>query len=141
LAASVTAPGSLSSRDRERVELLLEHLEYGVVALNGWSALAYALGSVPWGGFPGGTLAAPASGIGRVHDPLLLPLVHNSIIRAPLVAWPEPPWFPWSPRGPQLARGLVALYAAIARGEPVLWPLARMLPDVILSAVCPAGRP
>ena len=141
LAASVTAPGSLSPRDRERVELLLEHLEYGVVALNGWSALAYALGSVPWGGFPGGTLAAPASGIGRVHDPLLLPLVHNSIIRAPLVAWPEPPWFPWSPRGPQLARGLVALYAAIARGEPVLWPLARMLPDVILSAVCPAGRP
>jgi len=141
LAASVTIPASLSARDRQRAELLVSHLEYGVVAVNGWSALAYALGNVPWGGFPGGTLAAPSSGIGRVHDPLLLPLVHNTILRSPLVVWPAPPWFPWHPQGESLTRGLVTLYAARARGGSGLGPLLRMLPDVLASAVRPPPRP
>jgi len=144
LAASITIPMTLASRDRQRAELLVEHLEYGVVAVNGWSALAYALGNVPWGGFPGGTLAAPASGIGRVHDPLLLPLVHNTILRTPLVVWPTPPWFSWHSGGVSLARGLVATYASIARGGLGLWPLVsvtRMLPDVFLSAIRPPARP
>ena len=103
LAASVTAP-TLPASDRERVELLVEHLEHGVVAVNTWSALAYSLASVPWGGFPSSTLASPRSGIGRVHDPLLLPLVHNAILRAPLAPWPVPPWLPWHPDGGRLAR-------------------------------------
>jgi acyl-CoA reductase-like NAD-dependent aldehyde dehydrogenase len=148
LAASVTIPATLAARDRQRAELFVEHLEYGVVAVNGWSALAYAMGNIPWGGFPGGTLAAPASGIGRVHDPLLLPLVHNTILRTPLVVWPTPPWFPWHAGGAKLARGLVATYASLARGGPGLGPLfgplvqlTRMLPDVLLSAVRPPARP
>jgi acyl-CoA reductase-like NAD-dependent aldehyde dehydrogenase len=141
LAASVTMPATLAARDRQRAELLVEHLEYGVVAVNGWSALAYALGNIPWGGFPGGTLAAPASGIGRVHDPLLLPLVHNTILRAPLIVWPAPPWFPWHRGGAKLTSGLLAMYASIARGGLGLGPLLRMLPDVLLSAVRPPARP
>ena len=141
LAASVTMPATLAARDRQRAELLVEHLEYGVVAVNGWSALAYALGNIPWGGFPGGTLAAPASGIGRVHDPLLLPLVHNTILRAPLIVWPAPPWFPWHRGGAKLTSGLLAMYASIARGGLGLGPLVRMLPDVLLSAVRPPARP
>jgi acyl-CoA reductase-like NAD-dependent aldehyde dehydrogenase len=141
LAASVTIPATLASRDRLRAELLVEHLEYGVVAVNGWSALAYSLANVPWGGFPGGTLAAPASGIGRVHDPLLLPLVHNAILRTPLVVWPAPPWFSWHAGGAKLARGLVATYASIARGGLGLGPLTLMLPEVFLSVIRPPARP
>jgi acyl-CoA reductase-like NAD-dependent aldehyde dehydrogenase len=141
LAASITIPATLAARDRQRADLLAGHLEYGVVAVNGWSAMSYAVGSVPWGGFPGGTLAAPGSGIGRVHDPLLLPLVHNTILRAPLVVWPAPPWFPWHAGAAKLTRGLVTMYAAIARGGRGLGPLVRMLPDVFLSAICPPPRP
>ena len=74
-------------------------------------------------------------GIGRVHDPLLLPLVHNTILRMPLVVWPTAPWFPWHAGGAKLARGLVAMDASIARGGLGLGPLVRMLPDVILSAI------
>ncbi|MFM8735698.1 MAG: aldehyde dehydrogenase family protein, partial [Pirellulales bacterium] len=48
LAASVTVPGSLPDHDARRVDLLVDHLEYGVVAVNTWSALAYAFASVPW---------------------------------------------------------------------------------------------
>ncbi len=131
LAATVVVPDSLSSRDRPRIDLLVEHLPYGVVAVNTWSALAYALGSVPWGGFPGGTLVEPASGIGFVHDPLMLPLVHNSILRAPLLVPVTPPWFPWHRSGRRLARGVIDVYAAIRRGTSGLWPLLKMLPAVM----------
>ena len=86
-------------------------------------------------------------GIGRVHDPLLLPLVHNTILRMPLVVWPTAPWFPWHAGGAKLARGLVAMDASIARGglglgppaQLVQWP--RMPPDVLLSAVRQPARP
>jgi hypothetical protein len=131
LAASVTAPETLDARDAARVDLLVEHLAYGVVARNTWSALAYALAHVPWGGFPGATLADPQSGIGHVHDPLLLPLVHNSIVRGPLAPWPAPAWVPWHPRGARLARGVLEAYAAVAAGRGAAWPILRMLPDVL----------
>ncbi len=131
LAASVTLPASLPAADARRVELLCEHLEYGVVAINTWSALAYAFGSVPWGGYPGGTLTNPQSGIGRVHDPLLLPLVHNAILRAPLAGWPRPPWFPWHRHGAALARGVIDMYSTILAGRSGFVPLLRMLPRVL----------
>ncbi|MFM8415519.1 MAG: hypothetical protein ACKOCX_12440 [Planctomycetota bacterium] len=131
LAASVTIPVTLDDRDRRRADLLVEHLRYGVVAVNTWSALAYAVTSVPWGGYPGGTLGDPGSGIGHVHDPLLLPLVHNSILEAPLAASLTPAWVPWHRSGMRLAGGLLAAYEAIAHGRSGLWPLAKMLPAVL----------
>jgi len=131
LGCSVTIPASLPPHDRQRVDLLVDHLEYGAVAVNTWVALAYAFGSVPWGGFPGGTLAEPGSGIGFVHDPLCLPLVHNSIVRGPLHAAAAPPWLPWHRYGAALARGAVDVYASLVRGGGGLWPLVKMLPRVL----------
>jgi hypothetical protein len=141
LAASVTIPDSLPPRDLRRAHLLAGHLEYGVVVINGWSALAYAAGNVPWGGFPGATLADPASGIGRVHDPLLLPLVHNSIVHMPLVVRPAAPWFPWHPGGRRLTDGLLATYAEIARGGPGIVPVLRMLPAAVRWSLRPLPPP
>ncbi len=131
LAASVTLPGNLSAHDAARAELFVEHLPFGTVAVNTWSALAYAMGSSPWGGFPGGTLADPKSGIGFVHDPLLLPLVHNTILRGPLVPRLAPAWLPWHTHGQRLSSGLVNVYGTIARGGRGLWPLVKMLPAVL----------
>ncbi len=131
LAASVTIPATLDARDRRRAELLAEHLRYGVVAVNTWAALAYAVASVPWGGYPGGTLAEPGSGIGHVHDPLLLPLVHNTLFEAPLATGLAPAWVPWHRSGRRLGRGLLDAYAAIAEGRSGLWPLVKMLPAVL----------
>ena len=131
LAASMTIPATLDARDRQRANLLAEHLRSGVVAVNTWVALAYAVTSVPWGGYPGGTLAEPASGIGHVHDPLLLPLVHNTILEAPLVTGLAPPWVPWHRSGGRVTRGLLDAYAEIAAGRSGLWPLAKMLPAVL----------
>jgi acyl-CoA reductase-like NAD-dependent aldehyde dehydrogenase len=131
LAASVTLPATSDPATRRRQEVLLDHLAHGVVAVNCWSALAYAMTSIPWGGFPGGTLEEPRSGLGTVHDPLLLPLVHNSILRGPLVVWPNPPWFPWHTRGARLTRGLIEMIDRAAAGRPTLLALLRLLPDVL----------
>lgn len=131
LAASVTIPNGLSAVDLRHVEQFVDHLAFGVVAVNTWSALAYALGNVPWGGFPGGTLASPKSGIGFVHDPLLLPLVHNSVICAPVWSPIRPPWFPWHSAGARLTRGVVDLYGRCAAGKSGLGTLLAMLPAVL----------
>jgi acyl-CoA reductase-like NAD-dependent aldehyde dehydrogenase len=131
LAASVTRPDDLSGPEAARAELLIEHLPFGVVAVNTWSALAYSLGNVPWGGLPGATLAQPRSGIGFVHDPLFLPLVHNTILRGPVSSRLVPAWFPWHRQGLRLARGLLDSYAGIARGGRGLWPIVRMVPAVL----------
>jgi hypothetical protein len=131
LAANVTVPPTLSPAEHARVERLIDGMRFGVVAVNIWSALAYSLGSVPWGGYPGGTLVDPKSGIGRVHDPLFLPTVHNTILRGPLAPWSTPAWFPWHRHGPRLARGMIDVYGEIARGGTGLWPLMRMLPEVL----------
>ena len=131
LAANVTLPKTSDPAVRRRQELLLDHLAYGVVAVNCWAALAYAFTSIPWGGYPGGTLQDPQSGLGMVHNPLLLPLVHNSILRGPLVSWPKPPWFAWNTRGVQLTRGVTDLYARAGAGRPTLLALMRLLPDVL----------
>ncbi|NCA10613.1 hypothetical protein EBR56_02195 [bacterium] len=131
LAASITLPPGLAAHDAARAELLVEHLPFGVVAVNTWSALGYSIGNIPWGGFPGGTLADPRSGIGFVHDPLFLPLVHNTILRGPLAPWPKPAWLPWHRNAAVLARGLIAMYAEFARGRSGLWQLARMVPSVL----------
>jgi hypothetical protein len=134
LAASVTIPGTLGNSESRRAATVVDHLEYGVVAVNTWSALAYAAASIPWGGIPGGTLTDPQSGIGWVHDPLLLPLVHNTILRAPLAAWLVPAWFPWHGGGRRLAQGVVAMYEAVARGGSPLPQLVRMLPAAVGQA-------
>ena len=131
LAASVTLPAGLSAAERHAAENLVDHLPFGVVAVNCWSAIAYAVGNVPWGGFPGATLADPRSGIGFVHDPLLLPLVHNSILRGPLLPSLRPAWFPWHGSGAALARGVVDLYRRRAEGREGWTTLLGMLPAVI----------
>lgn len=125
LAASVTMPGRGDPRDLRRAEALVEHLAFGVVAVNCWSAVAYAMAGVPWGGFPAATRAKPKSGIGFVHDPLLLPLVHNSIVRGPLASRLLPPFLPWHPRAAPLAREVVRLYDGGG-----LLSIARMLPNL-----------
>ena len=131
LAASVTVPQFLSSWDAARANLLLEHLPFGVVAQNCWSAIAYSMGAVPWGGHSGGTRSEPKSGIGFVHDPFLFPLIHNSIVRGPLVSRIRPPWFPWHTRSNFIFHRMVDLYAAVGKNRSGVMPLLRMMPSVL----------
>lgn len=76
-----------------RLDAVVRRLRYGAVAVNIWAAAAFVYGVTPWGGYPGATLADVQSGIGFVHNVRLLPRPVQSVIRAPFVPFPKPPWF------------------------------------------------
>ncbi len=95
LAASMSVPnGMRSGQSQLRLQDAIDQLRYGVVSLNQWSGLAFALMSPPWGGYPGGTRANPQSGIGWVHNSLMLTGIEKTVISAPLVVLPKPVWVP-----------------------------------------------
>lgn len=80
-------------------------LRYGTIAINGWTALGYLIGRAPWGAFPGHTYQDVQSGIGVVHNALLLHGTQKTVVRSPFRPFPRslrhrepslaprPPWF------------------------------------------------
>ncbi len=94
----------------ERFQRALGRLRYGTVAINHWPALAYAMMNIPWGGYPGGTLADPQSGIGWVHNPYQLGGVEKTVLEGPLVVRPKPFWFPSNRQANRLASKVLELY-------------------------------
>lgn len=106
-------------------ERAIAALRYGAVAVNSWTALGFLTPTLTWGGFPGGTLADVQSGIGVVHNALLLDRVERSVTRGPFrpfprnvptvlrtlslskgSALPKPPWFVTSRTGAAVSEGL-----------------------------------
>ncbi|HVX60344.1 MAG TPA: hypothetical protein VHC19_07080, partial [Pirellulales bacterium] len=94
----------------ERFQRALSRLRYGTVAINHWPALAYTMMNIPWGGYPGGTLADPQSGIGWVHNPYQLGGVEKTVLEGPLVVRPKPFWFPSNRQADRLASKVLELY-------------------------------
>lgn len=80
-------------------------LRYGTVAINAWTAVGYLTSRATWGAFPGHTLDDVQSGIGVVHNGLLLADTERTVVHGPfrpfprsvatgqLAISPRPPWF------------------------------------------------
>lgn len=68
-------------------------LRYGILGINQWPALAYAVGSLPWGGHPSSRLADVQSGLGWVHNSMMLDGIEKVVVRGPLRAMARPIWF------------------------------------------------
>lgn len=111
-----------SHADQARWQSAMARLRYGVVGVNVWPGLAYAMMCVPWGGFPGATLANPQSGIGWVHNTFFLEGVEKSVVEAPLAVRPKPLWFPTHRQAHVLAQRVLELYH-----RPAWWKLARLV--------------
>lgn len=75
------------------VEEAAAALRYGTVSINHWPAIGFALGTTPWGAFPGHTLDDVQSGIGSVHNTFLFDRPEKSVIYGPFRVFPLPPWF------------------------------------------------
>jgi acyl-CoA reductase-like NAD-dependent aldehyde dehydrogenase len=105
----------------EGFERAVAELRYGTVAINTWTAFAYLNAVHTWGGFPGATLDDVGSGIGVVHNTLLLDGVERSVVRGPFRPFPrslsaiggtgivsvlaKPPWFPSSRTAAAVSEG------------------------------------
>ncbi|MBW4042202.1 MAG: aldehyde dehydrogenase [Acidobacteria bacterium] len=80
-------------------------LRYGTIAINAWTGLGFLLAATPWGAFPGGTIADAGSGIGVVHNALLIDGAERTVLHGPFRPFPasvlageralspRPPWF------------------------------------------------
>jgi hypothetical protein len=87
-------------------------LTCGTVAINHWSAVSYALGNAPWGAYPGHTRERVGSGIGVVHNTLMLDGVIKTVLDAPFIIKPKPPWFCTHRRAHVVARKMVRFEAS-----------------------------
>jgi aldehyde dehydrogenase (NAD(P)+) len=90
----VPATSDRDSAAQKALERAIAELRYGSVCINVWPAVAYGLGTLPWGGHPSGTLENVGSGIGVGHNALLLDGVEKCVLRGPLAAFPKPLWYP-----------------------------------------------
>ncbi|MEZ4299971.1 MAG: aldehyde dehydrogenase family protein [Polyangiaceae bacterium] len=110
LSACLFAPSLYEEDNRveHEIERAVQGLEYGAVGVNVWPAVVYATPRAPWGGHPKGTLADVQSGIGFVHNPLLLPAIEKTIVRGPLVPLPKPPFIVGHKHALPAARKLTA---------------------------------
>ena len=83
----------------------IANLRYGTVAINTWTGFGYLTAGAPWGGFPGATLTDVQSGIGVVHNALLIDSPERAVAYGPFrpfprsfaggeaSLFPKPPWF------------------------------------------------
>ena len=98
-------------RIAKAVDEAIAKLRYGSVAVNHWSALAYALVTPAWGAYPGHTKDDIRSGNGAVHNTYLFDKPEKSVIRGPFVVKPKPTWFLDNRTAHEIGRKLTDIYA------------------------------
>ena len=99
-------------------ERAIQDLRYGNIAINGWTGFSFTAPTLSWGAFPGHTLDDVGSGIGIVHNGLLIDHVERSVLRGPFRPFPrgavspgsftilpKPPWFVTSRTGAEVSEG------------------------------------
>ena len=116
----------------------LVDLRYGCIAVNTWTGLGFLTPTASWGAFAGHTLDNVQSGIGIVHNALLLDGPERTVVRGPfrpsprsvlhgeMAISPRPPWFVTNPTAATTGRRLTAFAAQ---------PSWTKLPGIFASAL------
>lgn len=118
----------------------LARLRYGCIGVNIWTGVGYQQSAAPWGAFPGNQLSDVGSGIGTVHNALLLHEPERTVIRGPFAPAPRallagefaltppcPPWFVQNRTAHETGSALTAFAAKPGWGRlpQVLWSALR----------------
>ena len=90
------------------------------------SSPRFALGSTPWGAYPGATLTNIQSGRGFVHNTSMIERIEKTICRYPVTGFPKLPYFPTHKTSHTVGRRLAAF-------EPTQSWLK--LPGVVAAAI------
>jgi acyl-CoA reductase-like NAD-dependent aldehyde dehydrogenase len=127
LSCTLLIDAAARQRLGDRFERAIENLRYGTVAVNQWSALGFVLGATPWGAAPGHVVEDVGSGIGMVHNPLMLERPQKSVIRGRFTQLVRPPWFVTHRSGHRVARRMTAFEArpSWVRLLPIVWHALR----------------
>jgi len=95
LSASIHLHPSTQEALGSQFDDLVAELRYGTVGINAWAGTVFGMPGGTWGAFPGHTLDDVGSGIGIVHNALLLDPDHveRTVAQGPWHAHPTPLWF------------------------------------------------
>lgn len=108
-------------RTARAVEDAIARLRYGTVSVNLWAGAAFAIGSTPWGAYPGHSAEDIRSGQGFVHNTFLFERPEKTVVRAPFRIWPRPAWFHDTRGNDVTARRLFDVTAKTS-----MWNMARL---------------
>jgi aldehyde dehydrogenase (NAD(P)+) len=133
----IAAPATLRSLGPD-FEEMIAGLRYGTIGVNCWSGVGFLTPRASWGAFPGHPLSDIESGMGVVHNALLLAGVERTVVRGPFRPFPrtllkgepalspKPPWFVTNRTAGVTARRLTAF---------AVKPRLRALPAIFASAL------
>ncbi len=93
LSCSMILHSESEKRYSDAVDKAIAGLKYGGIGINVWPGLIYGLVATTWGAHPSHTLDDIVSGIGVVHNSFLFDHPEKSVVRAPFIIRPTPPWF------------------------------------------------
>jgi aldehyde dehydrogenase (NAD(P)+) len=95
LGASVLIKGSNKKHLKPVVDKYKNNLNYGTVAINEWSAIAFIIPTMPWGGYPGNKDNDIQSGQGYVHNAYFFESPLKGIVETKFrfSRFIDPPWF------------------------------------------------
>ena len=97
----------------------IARLRYGAVAINAWTGVGFLTAAAPWGAYPGNRVSEVGSGIGVVHNALLIARPEKTVLRGPFRPFPRsvlhgepslfptPPWFVGARGAAETGRRLV----------------------------------
>ena len=88
----------------------IERLRYGTISINQFAGLAYLMFATPWGGYPGGTLVDPESGLGFSNNTFMLDGIEKTVFEGPFRISPKPIVFPSNKNALGITRALTDLY-------------------------------
>jgi acyl-CoA reductase-like NAD-dependent aldehyde dehydrogenase len=71
------------------IDHMIADLRYGGIGVNTWSASVYLLSRCPWGAYPGNTPSDIGSGVGVVHNTLMLGDTQKAVARSPFAPSPR----------------------------------------------------
>jgi len=109
-ATLIVQPKSLKDAEvNAAFEQAIDQLHYGTVTVNTFIGLLFAVGSAPWGAYPGSTADDIQSGNGFVHNTSMLEGIEKVVMRAPLTVFPKPAWLPSHRNAKTVTRRLVAM--------------------------------
>lgn len=122
----------------EAFDQALADLRYGAIGVNVWTGFGFLTARATWGAFPGHCLTDVGSGMGIVHNALLLDGAERTVIRGPFrpshralgagefTLSPKPPWFVGNRTQATTGRRLTAFAAKPGWGK---------LPGIFASAL------
>jgi acyl-CoA reductase-like NAD-dependent aldehyde dehydrogenase len=113
---------------RAALETAIDRLNFGTVSVNTWAGIGFALGTTPWGGFPGHTIEEPGSGIGVVHNTYLFDHAIKTVIRSRFKPSRKTFWTPGFKHLRPLAENLVDY-----EYQPSFAKLLKLVPAAYLS--------